>query len=186
MLHRKYIRHAGFTLLETLVAISIIATVAALIVQVFFTTARSNTKTELLKDVKQNGDYALEIMSRMIRNAIDVQTVCAAGGSDFKSFTIENPDGGVTTLGCNFGNSVTRIASVSAANPSAEYLTSTDVTMGGSSCNDSAMTLKFHCVGVADAPPEVTIQFTLSQRGTAATQLERASASFQTTVAPRY
>jgi len=43
----------GFTLLEILISISIAASVSILIAQVFFTTSRTNTKTELLKDVKQ-------------------------------------------------------------------------------------------------------------------------------------
>ena len=85
--------HLGYTLLEILVAMTIIASVGILITQVFFTTTRTNTKSELLKDVKQNGDFAVESMTRMIRNSFGVDSDCTAEGTALNYIQIRNPDG---------------------------------------------------------------------------------------------
>ena len=58
----------GFTLMEILVAVSALAVMGVLLTQVFVTTIRTNTKNEISKEVKQNGDLAVSIMTRMILN----------------------------------------------------------------------------------------------------------------------
>ena len=176
----------AFTLLETLISIGIVASVGILIAQVFFSTTRVNTKTELLKDVKQNGQYAMEVMSRMIRSSIHIETSCSTGGSTFTSLDVKNSDGNVTTLGCTFDSTVTRIASTSATSATSEYLTSSNVTLGGSSCSDSAMSLSFLCTTYIDQAPTITVSFSLSQKGTPPDQFEKASVLFQTTASPRF
>jgi prepilin-type N-terminal cleavage/methylation domain-containing protein len=181
----------GFTLLETLVAISAIASVGVLIAQVFFTTTRSNTKTELMKEVKQNGDYAMELMTRMIRNSIAVNSSCSTTGTPLDMLEIKNADGNMTQFGCFLDSSVTpsitRIASVSATTNKRDALSSTGVSLGGTSCIDVASipTLQFTCTSFIDQPPRIQIRFSLSQRGTPADQFEKASISFQSTVSPR-
>lgn len=176
----------GFTLLEILISISIAATIGVLISQVFFTTTRSNTKTEILKEVKQNGDYALNIMERMIRNAIRVESTCAESGSTLSSLAILNPDGDTTTFGCTYSTtySVTLIASTSAS-AGTEYLTSTGVTLGGTSCSDANNSLSFVCTSYSDQPPKVSVSFTVRQPGVPPDQSDQASMLFKTTATPR-
>lgn len=177
----------GFTLLETLISISVIATVGVLIAQVFFTTTRSNTKTELLKDVKQNGQYAIEVLSRMIRNSLSVETPCDTAGTPLTSLDIKNQDGFVTTIGCIADNSVTRIASTSAAiGATSQYLTSQNVTLGGDSCADLDMTFMLICTALPDQAPKISVSFKMSQKGMPQDQFEKASVLFQTTVSPRF
>ena len=71
----------GFTLLEILVSISIIAFLLVIISQSFITTTKSNTKTELLNNIKQNGDYAMEVITRLIRSAKGVPDSYACDGT---------------------------------------------------------------------------------------------------------
>ena len=54
----------GFTLVEILVVIGLLAIVVALGSNMFFTTLRGSTKSKTLTIVKQNGDYALSVMER--------------------------------------------------------------------------------------------------------------------------
>jgi len=178
-------REKGFTLIETLVAIGAIATVGVLITQVFFTTTRSNTKTEILKDVKQNGDYAAEVMTRMLRNSIKVNSACSPTGTPLTSLEIVNADGGVTRFECVFDSSVARIASTSALSGRSDFITSANVTLGGASCVDPVSSLQFTCVSNVDQPPQISLQFQLSQRRATAAQFEKASIQFETTVIPR-
>ncbi len=172
----------GFTLLELLISVTIIAGLSLLIAQSFFTTTRSNIKTEIIKDVKQNGDVALGTMINMIRASTQVGSLCASGGSSSSSLTIKNPDGGLSTFGCFFDSGVSRIGSSSAA---IDYLTSTNVTLGGNACADAAMSLQFTCTSATSGGTSVKIAFSLSQKGTPVNLFERGQASFQTTVGLR-
>lgn len=177
-------KKAGFTLLEVLVSITIAASVGILIAQVFFTTTKSNTKTELLKDVKQNGEYAVAIMERMIRNALRVESTCSKTGSTLRSIEIANRDGNTTTFGCVLDTGITRIASTSGTGRT-EYLTSSNLTIGGTSCTDPDNSLSFVCTSYSDQPSKVTVSFSLSQTGTPPDQQDQASVTFQTTAVPR-
>ena len=172
----------GFTLIELLVAIAIISGLGIMIAQAFFTTTRSNTKVERLTDVKQNGDYALSIMERMVRNARVLTATCTGSGlTPVSSVAIESPDGGTTTFQCLLDESVTRIASVSSFGT--EYLTSNAVSLGGTTCDSDS--LIFYCSSVAQVSKALKISFSLSQKGTPTDQFEKASTQFQTSVGLR-
>jgi len=177
----------GFTLLEMLIAISVVATVASLIVQVFFTTTHVNTKTEILKDVKQNGDVAVDVMTRMIRNSLAVTSTCDETGTKLTSLDIQNPDGDSTEFGCLYDatNKITRIASTSALTSTTQYLTSENVTLGGTSCIDANNTLTFTCTSSPNEADKITITFQLAQKGSSPSQFEQANMPFQTTVSSR-
>lgn len=177
----EYRGQSGFTILELIVSVGAIALMSMVLSQVFFSTLRTNTKTELLKDVKQNGDIAQETMVRMIQNAISVTSPCDAIGTESTSIDILNPDGATTTLGCALDGTVTRLASSSASNT--YYLSSSNVSLGGTTCATS--TIEFVCVGGAGRQSTVTISFSLAQKGTPVDQFEKASGAFQTSVTTR-
>ena len=120
----------------------------------------------------------MSVMERMIRSATDITTSCASAGTTVESLSIQSPDGGVTTFGCNLTNGVTRIASTSASGT--VYLSATNVTLGGTVCEESS--LEFVCASNPSSGKSVKIQFTLSQKGTGGNQSERANTSFQTTI----
>jgi len=147
----------GFTLIELLVAIGILGIVGGITTIIFFTTLQSSSKSEVLREVKQNGDFAISVMERMIRNANSVNS-CSGSST---SLTITNPDGRTT----QFSLSGTQIASNGA------MLTSTKV---------SASNLSFTCTRTSGKPDVVGISFTLSQAGSPTRPEERASMTFQT------
>lgn len=175
-------KQQGFTLIELVIAVAIIAGLGAVLVQALFTTTRSSTKVERLTDVKQGGDYALKVIERMTRNARALTAVCSEDGTTPTSFaTITSPDGYDTTFGCALSGSVTRIASVSAFGT--QYLTNSSVTLGGETCE--ADSLVFYCTSIADVPNSLKVTFQLSQKGTPVDQFEKASTMFQTSVGLR-
>lgn len=168
--------NVGFTLLEILIATSIVAVLGVVISQVLSTTTRTNTKVGIISDVKQNGDYALLTMDRLIRSAR--RSTCSGAADAF--VTLENLDGGITTLGCAWNSSVGRIASVSANGTS--YLTGTNVTLGGTDCASDSLTFTCASAGVTSA---VSIGFRLSQKSTSPLLFEQSTVSFQSTVTVR-
>lgn len=171
----------GFTFLELLVTMALIVGISVVLTQVFFTTTRSTTKTEVFKEVKQSGDFAMQTMERMIRSASSVTSTCSDSGSTMTSLTIVNPDNDVTTFTCALDGSIAKIASVSAAETF--YLTSDSVTVGGSSCSTS--TLSFICTKVSNEASKVRIEYTLSQKNSSGDQFEKATSTFQSTVTLR-
>ncbi len=165
----------GFTLLEMLISVGVIAIISVVLSQVFIVTLRTNTKTELLKDMKQNGEIATETMVRMIQSAKSV--TCPTS----QSVIVTNPDDGVTTFGCALTGTTTRIASTSASGT--KYLTADNTTLGGTDCGTS--TLAFACTGGVGIPVSVSITFQLAQAGAAEAAFEEVSESFQTSATTR-
>lgn len=169
--------YRGFTLLEVMIAIGVMAIISVTIAQVFIATTKSNTKTELMKDIKQNGDYALGFITRDLQNAISVSSVCTAypaptSSSTMNALSYVTADGVNAILSCDIGSGqLYRITSTS------EPLTTSNLTIDA--------TCGFRCVTYADDPTKVTIQFTLKQRNTSSDVRDAAQASFTSTVSLR-
>lgn len=114
----------GFTLIELLVVTAIILVIIGVISNLFFSSLRGSTRTTLLNEAKQNGDYALSTMERMIRGSVKLVTACSSTPVSLTEITIKNSDGGETTFVCPTSPEV-RIASNSAT--TVGYLTSSRV-----------------------------------------------------------
>lgn len=153
----------GFTLIEIIVVVGILGIVTVMGTNLFFSILRGSTKTKILQLVKQNGDYAITVMGRMIRNARSV----SGGGS---SITILNSDGMTTIFSCGEN----RIASNGAS------LVSSEVKVEDCS---AVFTVTPGEAGIK--PAVVKINFNLSQAAVATRLEEQASVNFQTTVSSR-
>jgi len=180
----------GFTLLELLITAGILSLVSVVITQIFVNTMRSNTKTETLKDVKQNGDFAMEAMTRLFQNAVSVTMTCTEKGEPTEiTQTAELTDvwGSKTTLQCIVDSDAARIASVSGSISGARFsfLTSKNVslvnkTTGVLEC--SADSFSFICTADGGKPASISIQFKLRQRNTAPSVYDQGEGTFQSNV----
>jgi prepilin-type N-terminal cleavage/methylation domain-containing protein len=198
----------GFTLLEMIVVAAVLAVLSVVFTQVFLTTMRANIKTEALKNVKQNGDHAIEVMTRMIQNSRSITTTCfdesEASPSATEKISIIGWDGGVTTLQCKEDGTVTHIAS-SSSDILHQYLTGNDVTLAEITYSGDDMTvirgirptsstppaascinypLRFFCLSKGGEPVSIDIFFML-QQASHATRFEEAFMGFGTTVGLR-
>jgi prepilin-type N-terminal cleavage/methylation domain-containing protein len=181
---------SGFTLIELIIVVGILSLMSLVIAQVFFTTMKTNTKTELMKDVKQNGEYAMDGLSRMIQNAAGIEGTCvdiAETQTPTDEITVIDHFGTSILLKCvDIGTpSVARIASVSGG--ISEYLTSDSVSLisdsGDLTCTSSP--LQFSCTSVGGIPSSVGISFRLRQKNTAQSVEESADSEFRSTVTIR-
>lgn len=139
----------GFTLIEILIVVGVFSILALTASMTFFNLLKSSTKSRTVTMVKQNGDYAMGVMTRMIRNARKVTSACPGNAEEI---TIMNPDGESTTFSCGGG-------SISSASATSANLISNDVEVDSGTCN-------FNCQeGRMFEPDAVTIEFTLSRTG---------------------
>lgn len=167
----------GFSLIELLIAVALTATVGFVVSTSFFNIMRGATKTEIIKEVKQNGEYALAVIERSVRGSQDIVSTC--DGVPTSELTVQQFSGATTTFSCVFDSGSARIATQSAG--ITNYLTSDTVSLG-QSCPG---TLQFTCTSGADGSTTVAIGYTLQQKNANATVRDRASASFQTAVTLR-
>lgn len=163
------VKRKGFTLIEIIVVVGVLIIIMTVGVTSFLNVLRSSTKSNTATLVKQNGDHALSIMSRMIRNARELVTYDEVEG---KELTIKNPDGQQTTFSCRD-----------------EEL---DIASNGASLIESGVKI-VDCSYVFDIqrsdtglkPDVVIIVFTLEQTGDGLRSEEQVSIGFKTTVVLR-
>jgi len=195
----------GFTLLEMIVVAAVLGILSLLFTQILYMTIRTNTKTESLKNVKQNGDHALDVMTRMIQNAKTVDTDCYDEYESTKyatgSVTVVGWDGGSSRLECVEDGTTARIASVSSGT---QYLTGEDVTLGDIATASSEFEfikginpvgseeefpcanypLRFICTSTGGRPTGIQIFFLL-QQASHSSQFQEALMNFTATVGVR-
>jgi len=163
------VKAGGFTLIEMMVAISILGIVAVIVSGFLLTTLNGSGKAEVNKEVRQNGSYALSVMEGLILNAINVG--CTAPPP---TIYITDINGQVATISCDTTN--LKIASSSAAG--SVDLTASNVAV--SNCN-------FTCTPLTGGPTKVDILFTVSQKTSGLTPRpnETMSIDFQSEVITR-
>lgn len=94
----------GFTLVELLVAVALVGVISVVASNSFFTLLRSTAKSDNLKDIKQNGDYALSVLETKIRNAANIYEVTTpCDGTARASLVLVNQDATRTTIACATG-----------------------------------------------------------------------------------
>lgn len=146
----------------------ILALFALTIVGLFLTSIRGGTKAEVVQKVRQDGDFALKTMSRLIRQAAYVGAgFCNESGLVSDQIIVYDWDGNPTT----FELAGARIASNSS------YLTGVESEASG---------LSFTCYDRSLGNQVVTIKFVLSRgTGAAAQAQEKQTAEFKTSVSLR-
>ncbi len=170
--HQSLITKSGFTLIELLVSVGLLGFIMLASTSLFFTALNSKKKLESSILIKQSGTYAMQIMSRLFRNATGVTSSCV---SSMSSISISSPDGGTTTFSCSSASCPSAVGSDRIASNSA-CLTANNLTLSGCS---------FDCDNtLAGKPPTVTVKFTLT-KGTAADMIGYASQAFRTTTSIR-
>jgi prepilin-type N-terminal cleavage/methylation domain-containing protein len=172
-------KQAGFTLIETLIVVFLIGIVLVAGGNMFFGIMKGASKVEVEREIKQNGEYALAIMERMIKNSRSV-TSCSSG-----SLEIENTDHFLTIFHLIPDSGVDRIASSSASAASDLFLTGDNVNV-----SDFVFTCTTDPVDSLDEDDirRVDINFTITPKGVIAGEVPPemyAKIDFQTSVSLR-
>ncbi len=183
--HVFFTYNLGFTLIEVLIVVSVSIILVLAATNLFFSTLIGGGQTDIISEVKNNGDYAMGQMESVIRNARRLQKnssdqLCE---SNMNELVVVGSDKGVTTFLLKEDEEASesgvkkRIASSSATTD--RYLTSGEVEV----INGPT----FHCTQTDDrGVTTVDISFTL-QKGTPDVDKARevVEQTFQTSVVMR-
>jgi prepilin-type N-terminal cleavage/methylation domain-containing protein len=156
----------GFTLIELMIVVSVVGLIAITTTTIFFAVSRSQRQAELREEIKEDGTYALTVMSKMIRQATSIDC-----GSQPSQIDIVNPNGASTTFQCS---------SSSIASNSATLVDANDYEYFSINC-DSFVS----CSGT-DETSEVDVSFDLiSEQEGVTLPYQEASYNFSTAISPR-
>lgn len=169
------IKRSGFTLIELLVVVAIFGVIGTIATVTLFSLLRGASKTEIIKEVKQNGDYALSVMETKIRNSTIDDVNCIGMANNL---IIKNNDGTYTTYDCVADGAINRLRSTTSG--ISGYLTNSQVSLAD--CNTT--NISFTCTNL-NANKTVSIMFTLKEAGSTTDVANKSSATFQTQIALR-
>ena len=165
----KRLLKKGFTMIEVVTVSGIMALFALTTISLLLSTIRGGTKSQLVQHFRQDGEFALNTMVRMVRNSIEANC--------YADFTITNPDGLTTTFSLieydlGDGDSINRIAS-----NSSDFLTGVRADVSD---------LNFSCYQTDLGNQVVTIAFTLSAgQESGAQSQEKLTQTFATSTSTR-
>jgi prepilin-type N-terminal cleavage/methylation domain-containing protein len=154
-------KNHGFTLIEILAVLGILALVAVAVTEIFLGTIKSQKKADTHLKLKEEGFYSLNYLRANIRNA---QTATCV--SDPTSLQVTNADGTITNY---LVTDDKRLASQ----------TGTEINKFLTSSSFEVTNLSFNCsTPSVNEPVVVSLNFTLNAPGTE-------TESFQTTISLR-
>ena len=159
---RKYLlslrQRKGFSLVEILVVVAVLGIAISVGSSLLMTILHSASKARVLTEVKQNGDYASNLMERSLRNARDIVDSCGGVSPCTDSYiSFNNEDYEAVVFSCEVdGDGINTIMRTIGGNT--ERLINNIVQVVDCS---SVFTIDFGTAGVS--PDVITINFTLSQ-----------------------
>lgn len=170
----------GYTLIELLAVMLVMITVGLIVATILVSALRGSSKTNTINTIRQNGNYAILQISKMLEFSQSFGGVssdgstyasdCTSPTTQYTYIKIRSFDNGTTTFFCDLPNS--KISSISAT-LNASLINSGEVAM--SQCY-------FTCSRNVTVPPTIGINFTLSQKNANAIFEKKETINFQTSV----
>ena len=114
---KKLKNNKGFTLIELLVVMLVLVTIGTIVTGTFMSALRGGNKGNNINDIRQNGNFIIAQMSKMIAYAQEFEgvsstdtadasfsTTCSDPTTVYKYIKIKSFDGGETIFSCDVGN----------------------------------------------------------------------------------
>ncbi len=111
---KNYQHSAGFTLIEILAVMMVFGIIGGIAAATLITTLRTSSKSTILTTVKQNGDYTISQIAKIIRNAYAIKSPTFPCGSpnaptQTTSISVLDGTGNISTIACTGANPVAPI-----------------------------------------------------------------------------
>lgn len=172
---------SGYTLVELLAVIIILITVGTIIISILVTSLRGGNRSNTTNDVRQNGNYIISQMSKMIAYARSFDGVSTDGSNYVTDCTaVQSPPTAykyIKTTSFDSGTTVFSCTGSIIASNGADLI---DInTFSVSSCN-------FYCsqTNLLSAPT-ININFTLSKANAGFFVENQTTIPFETSITPR-
>lgn len=172
----------GFTLLEMLVVLALFGIVGTMATVSLFLLFRGAAKTDYIKEIKQNGDYALSVMEVKIRNNTIRDANCT--GNPGTTLIISSADLAATetTYSCVHDATSNTNRITEQTGEATNFLTNTSVTVPAVPADCDLSNVSFVCTIGPGGNKVVDIYLTLQQANTGASSVEATSQVFQTQI----
>lgn len=165
----KYFKkNQGFTLMEILIVVTSLGLLSVVGSNLLFNSMFGSSKSETLKETKQNGEYALKVMEETIKNAFGYVS-CFTN----QSVTVKDKNSVQTTFSFQLDQSHDNIGRI-ASNSS--FLTNDKVSVSNFSLS---------CEQTPGVPLKVNISFSVSQAETTDRPERKAKYDFKSSVTMR-
>lgn len=183
----------GYTLIELLAVITIVVVVGVIVAGILISSLRGGSKSNVLDNVRQNGNYAITQMSKMIIYAQSFNGVSRDGGNSYTTNCIVNPpsspSSSPTPSPVPIEYQYIKITSFDGGQTIFSCSNSTIASNGASLIDVSTVSLvscSFTCTqdNLGQAPT-IGINMTLSQNTTSSFAEKQATIPFQTSVTLR-
>lgn len=148
------VKNKGFTLIELLVVISIFVLLTTIILGTLIVVLRGSKNADSLILVKQNGNYAMSQMIRIIRFAKSLDSPVTCDSTPLNSITITTFDLNQTTFSCPVDPLPT--PNFIASNSANSTKLTNKQSIGVSACS-------FVCTQSSTGPPLINITFSLKK-----------------------
>lgn len=103
----------GFTLIETLVVVSVLGIIMTTVISIMLNSFKAKGRTDITNRLEQSASYLTMELRRKVLNAEKKSIVCPGSGVGSSMAVINKFDGQPTVIECDQANS--RVASVSAS-----------------------------------------------------------------------
>jgi type II secretory pathway pseudopilin PulG len=143
----------GFTLLELIIYITILALLSLAIAGVFTSVIRGQSLAEVQIDVNSNLRFAIERMSQDIRAASAVATPATPGGT--AANTLVMTVSGTTITYCVAGNQLRRLSGAGTCDTNTDAITTDTVSVSTPTCPTSCIFTRLE--NLTGAPLNVTV-----------------------------
>lgn len=171
-------RRAGFTLIEILAASSVFMVIGTAVLSVLFVSLRASKKSDLLINLRQNGNSALTQMARQIRyaNSLEDPISCLPPVNQSSITITSGTDSTETTFSC--GAIPGTISSTDTLDNIPKPLVDTN-SIAVKDCSFTCSQKKI------DDPPTINLKFTMESKNVSGLTESNGSIPFQTSVTMR-
>lgn len=168
----------GFTLMEMLVVLAIFSVIGVIATSSLSSIFRGAVKTDYVKEIKQNGDYAISVIETTLRNGTIADANCAGAASTSLQVISATSSAIMTTFTCQVSGSLRRLHQDSTVD---NFLTNTSVDIPACNVGNISFTCSTDPTGVK----QVSIRLDLQQANTNASTGERTRQTFVSRVTLR-
>ncbi len=134
----------GFSIIEMLISMTLLAVVMIIATQSLATSLRNSKKSDSISKTRENIEYSISTMERLLRNA--QSAVCSA---DFKTLDYVDEYGNATSFSCNSTGGY-----IASGSGSLNKLTSADVQV---ICSPSGTVKPFQCPTTSAGVPDAVV-----------------------------